>query len=79
MNWFAGIVTYVVTWWVVLFCVLPIGVRHEAEPEPGHDPGAPANPRLWFKVALTTGISAVVFLVIYLIVISDWISFRRMS
>ena len=44
--------------------------------ELGHDPGAPANPRLGFKALLTTGITTVLFAVIYWIIASDWISFR---
>ena len=77
MNWVTGLLVYIVTWWLVLFCVLPLGIRPSTEVTKGHDPGAPANPRLGFKALLTTAIAAVVFGVIYLIVISDWISFRN--
>lgn len=77
MNWFSGVVVYVVVWWIVMFCVLPIGVRPAEEGHLGHDAGAPANPRLGFKVLLTTGISAVVFLAIYGVIVSGWFSFRR--
>ena len=77
MNWFAGIVVYVIVWWLVLFCVLPIGIQRAGEEHLGHDAGAPANPRLGFKVLLTTGIATVIFIGIYLIIISNWISFRE--
>jgi predicted secreted protein len=76
MNWFTGIMVYVVIWWLVIFCVLPIGVTPANEAHLGHDPGAPANPRMGFKVLLTTGITTVIFAIVYLIIISDWISFR---
>jgi predicted secreted protein len=76
MNWMSAIVVYVVLWWLVMFCVLPIGVVPAGEQHLGHDAGAPANPRLGMKVLATTAIAAVLFGVVYLIVISDWISFR---
>jgi predicted secreted protein len=76
MNWFTGIMVYVVIWWLVIFCVLPIGVTPANESHLGHDPGAPANPRMGFKVLLTTGITTVLFGIVYLIIISNWISFR---
>ena len=76
MNWMSAVVVYVVLWWLVMFCVLPLGIRPAGESHLGHDAGAPANPRLGFKALLATGIAAALFAVIYLIVISDWISFR---
>ncbi len=53
-------------WWVVLFAVLPIGVRsqHEAgivDAPKGSDPGAPAEHNLPKKALWTTLIAAVVF------------------
>ena len=60
----------------MIFCVLPIGVKPAGEEHLGHDAGAPAHPRLLFKALLTTGITTVLFGLIYLIIISDWISFR---
>jgi len=76
MNWVTGIMVYVVVWWLVIFCVLPIGVTPANEGHLGHDAGAPANPRMGFKVLLTTGIATVIFGIIYFIIVSDWISFR---
>jgi predicted secreted protein len=58
VTW-AGI--FFVVWWVVLFAVLPFGVKsqHEAGSfEPGTDPGAPQRPLLLIKVGATTVISA---------------------
>jgi predicted secreted protein len=56
---------YFTIWWIVLFAVLPLGVRsaeEEAEDTPaGSDPGAPMAPRLALKAAITTVISALVF------------------
>ena len=80
MNWVYTIVVYVVTWWLVLFMVLPVGVKTAEEAgeelEAGHDPGAPVRPMLWRKVLATTVISAVVVGIIVLIQRYDLISFR---
>jgi predicted secreted protein len=61
MDIFGAIVTYVVIWVIVLFMILPIGVRQPEEQETGHMPGAPENPRLWLKFAATSAIAAVLW------------------
>jgi predicted secreted protein len=60
-----AIAIYATIWWIVLFAVLPLGVRSaeetgEAQSE-GSDPGAPIAPQLAKKAGLTTMISAIVF------------------
>ena len=56
-------------WWVVLFAVLPFGVRSHAEAgvdlPKGADPGAPVAPHLALKLAATTLVAAVVSAAIY--------------
>lgn len=79
MGWVTGISVYVVVWWVVLFAVLPWGVRTPAQPEPGMANSAPERPRILLKFAATTLVAAVVWLVIYAVVQSDLISFREMA
>lgn len=78
MYWATGLATYVIIWWLVMFMVLPWGVRR-IEPEDlkrGDDSGAPANPNMLIKVAVTTVASGVIFGLVYLVVISGVISFR---
>ena len=79
MTWFTGAMVYVIIWWVVLFTVLPWGVRAPDEPEPGHVPSAPVKPRLLLKFAITTGIASVLFVIVYFVIDSDLISFREMG
>jgi predicted secreted protein len=55
--WFSQAAIFLLIWFVVVFAVLPWGVRQPAEPEAGHDPGAPVNPQLGRKVIITTVIS----------------------
>jgi len=65
-----AIAIYFVTWWIVLFAILPFGVRnaHEAGETvmEGNDPAAPVDPQLGKKAIITTVVSGVVFAIIYL-------------
>lgn len=71
-----SIVVFVIIWWTVLFAVLPWGVRRPENPGPGHEPGAPVNPRMWLKAGVTTAITAVLWGGVYWAIASDWLSFR---
>jgi predicted secreted protein len=62
----SAIAIYFVLWWIVLFAILPWGVRSQEESgsvSPGTDPGAPLIPALWRKIVWTTIVSTVVFAV----------------
>jgi predicted secreted protein len=69
MNIGLAVAIYFLLWWLVLFAVLPWGVRRQDEQEedgqdevvPGSDPGAPARPLLLKKAVATTLISAAIF------------------
>lgn len=78
MGWFLSLVVYAIIWWTALFAVLPLGIRPDAQgdPEAGGWRGAPAQPRILQKVIITTLISAVIWLGVYFLVESDWLSFR---
>jgi predicted secreted protein len=59
-----AVAIYFVLWWIVLFAVLPWGVRSQdesGEVVPGSDPGAPTIPRVGLKLIATTLVSGVVF------------------
>jgi predicted secreted protein len=62
---FSQIAIFLLIWFVVLFAVLPFGVRKQVDPGAGHDPGAPANPDLLKKAIATTVISLVIWGVFY--------------
>jgi predicted secreted protein len=78
MNWFTGAVLYILIWWVVLFAVLPIGT-HPVEDPDAHTGwrGAPEQPRLLMKVIVTTLAAAVVWFAAWLLITSDYVSFRH--
>lgn len=69
MGVFSGIAIFFTIWWTVLFMVLPWGVQSHADAgikvPGGGDPGAPVNPRLKQKFLITTGISAVLFAILW--------------
>ncbi len=76
MTWFEGLVTFVIIWWMVLFTVLPWGVRIPDSPEKGHATSAPMRPRLWLKLSVTTGIAVLLWAIAYWLAASNLISFR---
>lgn len=78
MNWFTGIVLYVMIWWISLFTVLPFGTQPVADHQgvPGGWRGAPERPRLLLKVAVTTLLAALIWIGCYLLITSPYLSFR---
>ena len=79
MNAVSAVVVFIVIWWLVLFMVLPFGVRRTEVPEAGHDPGAPAQPMLWRKAAATTAITVVLFAIVYVIAEYELISLQDLA
>ncbi|HEY2186473.1 MAG TPA: DUF1467 family protein [Xanthobacteraceae bacterium] len=70
MSLGTAIAIYFIIWWTVLFAVLPWGVRSQEESGTvarGTDPGAPSIPNLKRKLLWNTIVSAIVFMVWYLI------------
>ncbi len=68
MSLSSALAIYFVLWWIVLFAVLPFGVRNQYESEagdevPGADPGAPVMPKMVQKLIWTTVVSLVIFAV----------------
>ena len=62
MNLSTAFAIYFVAWWIVLFAVLPFGVRSQEEAGevvPGTDPGAPAAPRILRVLLWNTVVTAV--------------------
>jgi predicted secreted protein len=76
MSLTLGIAIYVLLWWVVLFAVLPLGVRTQAEDGavvPGTPASAPTQPHLVRILLLTTLISSALFALCWAIVRFDLI------
>ncbi len=78
MNWFNGIVMFVIIWWTALFAVLPIGTRpvEQADASSGWR-GTPERPRLLMKVIVTTLVASILWTGAYILIRSDYMSFRH--
>ena len=76
MDIVSGVVVYILLWWWVLFMVLPFGAKAPEQVGEGHATSAPAKPRMALKLAITTGLSAVLFIIVYFIIVSGIFSFR---
>ena len=60
---------YAVLWFLCLFCLLPVGLGAERDPETG----APLNPMLKKKAKLATGIAAVLWIVFFAAIHFGWL------
>ncbi len=72
MNWFTGIIVYFLIWWVVVFTVLPFGLKRDKT-------GKPEHPHIGRAFLITTAISALLWGALYLLIDADIISFREMA
>ncbi len=72
-----AIAMYLVIWWIVLFAVLPFGVKPTQEPGgKGQMAGAPEKPMMGKKVLWTSIVAAGVWLLIFAVVHSDLLPVR---
>jgi predicted secreted protein len=78
MTVFTGVILYLLIWWLALFCVLPIGTRPEAQGklEEGGWRGAPQKHLMGWKLLGTTALAGVIWVVVYLLIESELLSFR---
>jgi predicted secreted protein len=73
-----GVALYFIIWWLMLFAVLPFGMKtqdEDGEVVPGTPGSAPAHVRILRSFAITTVVAAVVFGIVYLAIAQKWISF----
>ena len=77
MNVSTGVAIYFLIWWIVLFAILPFGVRSQTESGDvvaGTDPGAPALPRLVSKLIWTTIVATIVFAICAVIFVNKLVT-----
>ena len=82
MSVTTAIAIYFLIWWVTLFAVLPFGVRRQDEDgaiAPGTDPGAPALPRLGWKLVWTTLVASVVFAALYVVYVFELLPLETLA
>ena len=79
MNIITGFVVFSITWFVVLFMVLPWGVRtqgEEGEVVPGTVESAPVNPAIWRKLLATTVVTAIIFAIFLATIEFELVDYR---
>lgn len=79
MQWFTGVMVYIIIWWLVFFTALPFGARPPEHVEIGHADSAPEKPRLWMKALISAVIAGFIFAAVYWVIDNDLISFRSMT
>jgi predicted secreted protein len=69
-------------WWVVLFAVLPWGIKSQHEGDdiaPGTDPGAPAKARIGRKLVWTTVVAAAIYTVCFVAYAEHWVTVEGLT
>jgi len=72
MDWFSGVVVFFIVWWTAVFVVFPWGLERDER-------GMPTNLRLGRKFLITTALTAVIWVVIYILVEIQLIDFHSMA
>lgn len=79
MDLFTGVIVYIMIWWIVIFAVLPWGVKPLDNPNVGEVNSAPEKPDLKKKFLITSLISLVILGIVVTLVEIDIIDFRVLS
>ena len=70
-------IIYIIIWWIVFFTILPIDVnRQKSTKIDGEDAGSPENPKMLKKFIYCTGITTVIFVIIYLLIKYEYLNLR---
>ena len=70
-------IIYIMIWWIVFFTILPIDVnRQKSIKIDGEDTGSPENPKMVKKFIYCTGITTVIFMIIYLSIKYEYLNLR---
>jgi len=71
-------IIFIIIWWIVFFAILPIDVeRKKLIKIDGEDPGSPENPKMIKKFIYCTGITTILFIIIYLLMKFEYLNLRN--
>ena len=76
VEFLKGFLIYVIIWWIVVFTILPIGIRKQDKVEKGHAEGAPQNPQILKKFLITSIIAFILWLLVFFIIKKQIFSFQ---
>jgi predicted secreted protein len=72
-------IIYIIIWWIVFFAILPIDViRVKTYKIDGEDAGSPENPKMLKKFIYCTGITSIIFVIIYLLIKYEYLNLRNL-
>tara|TARA_B100001057_G_scaffold169798_1_gene170563 strand:+ start:492 stop:737 length:246 start_codon:yes stop_codon:yes gene_type:complete len=78
MSYTGLVIIYTIIWWIVFFAILPIDVnRNKIVKIEGEDSGSPENPKMLKKFLYCTGITSVIFVIIYLLMKYEYLNLRN--
>jgi|TARA_B110001452_G_scaffold62644_1_gene49325 predicted secreted protein len=73
------VIIYIIIWWIVFFAILPIDVNREKPNKiDGEDAGSPENPKMFKKFIYCTGITSIIFIMIYLLIKYEYLNLRNL-
>ena len=71
-------IIYIIIWWIVFFAILPIDVeRKKIIKIEGEDPGSPENPKMFKKFIYCTGITTILFIIIFILMKFEYLNLRN--
>jgi len=78
-------IIYIIIWWIIFFAILPIDVnilpidvnRLKTVKIEGEDLGSPENPKMLKKFLYCTGITSIIFIIIYLLIKFEYLNLRN--
>ena len=71
-------IIYIIIWWIVFFAILPIDVeRIKSIKIEGEDSGSPENPKMLKKFIYCTGITTILFIIIFLLMKFEYLNLRN--
>lgn len=79
MGIVSGIVVYFMIFWTALFCILPWGNKPHEEHGQGLAGSAPHNPRLKQKFIITALVSALIWVIVYILIELDIVDWRMIA
>jgi predicted secreted protein len=72
-------ILYIIIWWIIFFSILPLDVNREKSIKiDGEDAGSPENPKMLKKSIYCTGITSIIFIIIYLLIKYEYLNLRNL-
>ena len=76
IEFLKGFLIYVIIWWIVVFTILPIGVRKSDKTEKGHADGAPQHPQILKKFIITSLIAFFLWSIVFYLIKNQVFTFN---